>query len=124
MQKVMITTATVFALVVSAGMSMAGPLGGNGQRGFAQDVRSSVSQAFDQQTTKTIGLGLDLSSKQDPSQKNLSSTQKTSNYGSSWSSQLPNAVVITVDDGGSHTVIFGQTSGSNLQPTPIWKYYR
>ncbi|WP_120501264.1 autotransporter outer membrane beta-barrel domain-containing protein [Roseovarius sp. EL26] len=45
MKKAMITTATVFALVVSAGMSMAGPLRGDAQRGFAQDVRSSVSQA-------------------------------------------------------------------------------
>ncbi len=45
MKKVNITTATVIALVVSAGMSMAGPLRGLGQIGFEQDVRSSVSQA-------------------------------------------------------------------------------
>ncbi|WP_170347516.1 autotransporter domain-containing protein [Ruegeria atlantica] len=44
MEKVLITTTTAFALVVSAGMSMADPLRSLGQYDFAQDVRSSVLQ--------------------------------------------------------------------------------
>ncbi|MEO1108955.1 MAG: autotransporter outer membrane beta-barrel domain-containing protein [Pseudomonadota bacterium] len=44
MKKVMITTATVIALVASAGTSMAGPTSVLGQFNFAPDVFSSVSQ--------------------------------------------------------------------------------
>ncbi|WP_282169996.1 autotransporter domain-containing protein [Ruegeria atlantica] len=44
MKKVMITSVTVFAIVASAGICMAGPSHGLGQRGYAKDVRSSVSQ--------------------------------------------------------------------------------
>ena len=44
MKRVMITTATVIALVVSAGVSMAGPLNGIGQLDLAQGISSSVSQ--------------------------------------------------------------------------------
>ncbi|WP_120632287.1 hypothetical protein [Ruegeria sp. EL01] len=63
MKKAMITTATVFALVLNAGMSMAGPLRDHGQRGHAQDVRSTVSQVHTHAETKskthqtTIGSG-------------------------------------------------------------------
>ncbi|AHD11856.1 hypothetical protein [Phaeobacter gallaeciensis] len=46
MQKTMITAATVFALVISAGASMAGPLNGHGFSGKAHDVRVSASQAL------------------------------------------------------------------------------
>ncbi|UWS04318.1 hypothetical protein K4K94_00900 [Phaeobacter inhibens] len=46
MQKTLITAATVFALVVSAGASMAGPLNGHGFGGKTHDVRASASQAF------------------------------------------------------------------------------
>ncbi|UWR96390.1 hypothetical protein [Phaeobacter inhibens] len=46
MQKTLITAATVFALVMSAGASMAGPLNGHGFGGNAHDVRTSVSQAL------------------------------------------------------------------------------
>ncbi|EEE36082.1 putative adhesin (autotransporter) [Rhodobacteraceae bacterium KLH11] len=45
MKNAMITISTVIALVISAGTSMAGPLSGLGQLDFAQDVRTSVSQA-------------------------------------------------------------------------------
>ncbi|WP_170347518.1 hypothetical protein [Ruegeria atlantica] len=45
MQKTMITATTVFALVVSAGASMAGPLGDHGFNGKAHDASSAVSQA-------------------------------------------------------------------------------
>ncbi|NVO58666.1 autotransporter outer membrane beta-barrel domain-containing protein [Rhodobacteraceae bacterium B1Z28] len=44
MKKVMITSVTVFAIVASAGICMAGPSHGLDQRGYAKDVRSSVSQ--------------------------------------------------------------------------------
>ena len=46
MQKTVITAATVFALLMSAGASMAGPLNGNGFSGKAHDMRASASQAF------------------------------------------------------------------------------
>ncbi|AHD10062.1 hypothetical protein [Phaeobacter gallaeciensis] len=46
MQKTMITATTVFALFMSAGASMAGPLNGHGFSGKAHDVRSTVSQAL------------------------------------------------------------------------------
>ncbi|MES0863363.1 hypothetical protein ABLN87_13485 [Ruegeria sp. SCPT10] len=70
MKKAMITTATMFALVVSSGMSMAGPLRDHAQRGHAQDVRSTVSQAHThaetksktQQTTKGSGHSSGLAS--------------------------------------------------------------
>ncbi|WP_299546870.1 hypothetical protein [uncultured Tateyamaria sp.] len=45
MKKALITSVTAFAIVLNAGASMAGPLGGNGHRGFAPDVRASVSEA-------------------------------------------------------------------------------
>lgn len=53
MKKAMITTATVFALVLNAGMSMAGPLRDHGQRGQAHDARSTVSQIHTHAETKT-----------------------------------------------------------------------
>ncbi|MFS4583778.1 hypothetical protein [Phaeobacter sp. C3_T13_0] len=46
MQKTMITAATVFALVMSAGASMAGPLNGHSFGGKAHDVRAAASQAL------------------------------------------------------------------------------
>ncbi|OED49162.1 hypothetical protein AB838_07855 [Rhodobacteraceae bacterium (ex Bugula neritina AB1)] len=46
MQKTMITAATVLALVVSAGASMAGPLNGHSFGGKAHDLRASASQAL------------------------------------------------------------------------------
>ncbi|WP_085824909.1 autotransporter domain-containing protein [Ruegeria meonggei] len=54
MKKAMITSATVLVLVVSAGMSMAGPSRGN-LSGFKQDVRSSVSQAHSRTATQSNG---------------------------------------------------------------------
>ncbi len=73
MQKTMFTAATVFALVVTAGASMAGPLNGNGFSGKAHDVRSNVSQAINTADhgahTHQTGPGFD------PGQDNLSSTQ-------------------------------------------------
>ncbi|WP_299546858.1 hypothetical protein [uncultured Tateyamaria sp.] len=46
MQKTLITAATVFALVMSAGASMAGPLNGHSFGGKAHDVRASASQVL------------------------------------------------------------------------------
>ena len=46
MKKTLITSVTTLAIVLSAGMSMAGPLRGHNQRGHTQDVRTMVSQAF------------------------------------------------------------------------------
>ncbi|WP_298934630.1 hypothetical protein [uncultured Ruegeria sp.] len=48
MKKTLITSVTAFAILLSAGTSMAGPLRDHGQRGFARDIRSSVSQARNQ----------------------------------------------------------------------------
>ena len=53
MKKVMITTATALTLVLSAGMSTAGPLNGHGQSARAHDVRSAVSQAGTHTDTKS-----------------------------------------------------------------------
>ncbi|WP_298934631.1 autotransporter outer membrane beta-barrel domain-containing protein [uncultured Ruegeria sp.] len=55
MKKAMVASATVFALVASAGICMAGPSRGLGQRGYAQDVRSSVSQARNHTVTQSNG---------------------------------------------------------------------
>ncbi len=46
MKKTLITSVTALAIVLNAGMSMAGPLNGNGFGRKAHDVRASVSQAF------------------------------------------------------------------------------
>ncbi|KIC42194.1 hypothetical protein RA27_02015 [Ruegeria sp. ANG-R] len=46
MKKTLITSATAFAIVLSAGMSMAGPLRDHGQRGTVHDARSTISQAI------------------------------------------------------------------------------
>jgi len=46
MQKTMITAATMFALLMSAGASMAEPLNGHSFGGKAHDVRASATQAF------------------------------------------------------------------------------
>jgi len=90
MKKTMITTATVAALVLSAGMSMAGPLGGNGKLAFTQDVRSSVSQTLKQ----TDGMA------------NTHQTYTVTS--SSPSTQLPNVVVIDIHDGANSSVIIGK----------------
>ena len=47
MKKTLITSLTALAIVLNAGMSMAGPLGDHAFRGPTHDVRSSVSQALD-----------------------------------------------------------------------------
>ena len=73
MQKTLITAATVFALLMSAGASMAGPLNGHSLGGKAHDMQASVSQTLNaadsgvhaNQTNLGFGSG----------QENLSSTQ-------------------------------------------------
>ncbi|ATF18788.1 hypothetical protein [Phaeobacter gallaeciensis] len=96
MQKTMITATTVFALLMSAGASMAGPLSGHGFGGKAHGVRASVSQALNnadqmahtQQITirpegVAVGEGFPfLSSKQSLSGTNLATSQQTGLYGS------------------------------------------
>ncbi|UWS08282.1 hypothetical protein [Phaeobacter inhibens] len=82
MQKTLITAATVFALVLSAGASMAGPLNGHSFGGKAHDVRSSVSQAFGDQTSNMSDRNFDLSSKQAPGGTNLATSQQIGLYGS------------------------------------------
>lgn len=109
MKKVMITTATVFAIVLTAGMSMAGPLRDHSQRGFAPDVRSSVSQAFnhtdrkatDFQSSTRTDRGFDVSVKYDLGQTELSSTQQQSTYGTNGSASLPHVSVNTGSNGSS-----------------------
>ncbi|MFS4579741.1 hypothetical protein [Phaeobacter sp. C3_T13_0] len=101
MQKTMITTATVAALVLSTGTSMAGPLGGNGNRAFTQDVRSSVSQTLSQFDQSTLAH------------------QTTTVTGSNPSTELPNVVFIPVDGDGKQSWVIGKTP-SNVDP--IWFY--
>lgn len=52
MKKTLITSSTVLALILSVGMSMAGPLRGHDQRGHPYDVRSAVSQTRTHGDTK------------------------------------------------------------------------
>ncbi|UWR91230.1 hypothetical protein K4K96_10945 [Phaeobacter inhibens] len=99
MKKTLITSATALAIVLNAGMSMAGPLDDHSFGGKAHDVRSSVSQAFDHETTVRSF---------DPSQKNLSWTQSQSQYGTSWSSELPDEVVVEIQDGPNMSIIIGK----------------
>lgn len=98
MKKTLITSVTALAIVLNAGMSMAGPLNGQSFGGKAHDVRASVAQAFDHQTDHGFGL----------SQNNLSSTQPQSTYGTNWSSELPNVVVIDIHDGANSSLIIGK----------------
>ncbi|AHD10063.1 hypothetical protein [Phaeobacter gallaeciensis] len=76
MQKTMITATTVFALFMSAGASMAGPLNGHGFSGKAHAVRSSVSQAIGNADQMAHTYRTDIGFGQD--QNNLTSTQSTS----------------------------------------------
>ncbi len=84
MKKTLISSVTAFAIVLSAGMAMAGPVRDHGQRGHAHHVRSTVSQAFNHadkmtkthQSTNMADRSFDVTSKQDLGQTNLSSTQQ------------------------------------------------
>ncbi|UWR96392.1 hypothetical protein [Phaeobacter inhibens] len=98
MKKTLITSVTALAIVLNAGMSMAGPLNGQSFGGKAHDVRASVTQAFDHQTDHGFGL----------SQNNLSSTQPQSTYGTNWSSELPDEVVVEIQDGPNMSIIIGK----------------
>lgn len=70
MQKTLITSVTAFAIILSAGMSMAGPSPDHGQRGHAHDVSTTVSQgrthtetkSKTHQATKESGVGSGLTS--------------------------------------------------------------
>ncbi|ATF18786.1 hypothetical protein [Phaeobacter gallaeciensis] len=79
MQKTMITATTVFALLMSAGASMAGPLNGHSFGGNAHDVRSFVSQAIGNTDKMAHTYHADHGFGQD--QNNLSSAQSASNGG-------------------------------------------
>jgi len=73
MKKTLIISVTAIALVLSAGMSMAGPLRGHDQRGHAQNVRTTVSQAFNQ----SDGMGNTLDVNSPTSQTQLQGTMST-----------------------------------------------
>ena len=132
MKKTLITSVTALAIVLSAGMSMAGPVRDHGQRGNVHDARSTISQSISHadrmakthQSNNMADRSFDVTSKQDLGQENLSSTQQQSTYGTNWSSELPSVVAITVTENGNTTWVIGKTTGSDLQPTPMWKYYR
>jgi len=132
MKKTLITSVTAFAIVLTAGMAMAGPLCDQGQRGNTHDGRLSVSQAFnhidskanDFQSGTLTDSGFDVPAKYDLGQTNLSSTQQQSTYGTNWSSDLPNVVTIGIADGGSYTWIIGNTSGGGLDDNPTWMHHR
>ncbi|NOD65815.1 MULTISPECIES: hypothetical protein [unclassified Ruegeria] len=130
MKKTIIASATVIALVASAGMSMAGPLRAHGNNGRTHDVRSSISQTLNQpgKITKTQQINnltdgsLDLSPKQVLDQNTLTSAQPYPVFNPKWSARLPDVEVIWVDNGnGAHTVIFGDTTGANLTDG-LWIY--
>ncbi|MEW2915830.1 hypothetical protein AB1A64_02050 [Ruegeria sp. ANG10] len=126
MKKTLITSITAFAIVLSAGMAVAGPLRDHGHGGFTSDARSSVSQAFDHTYRKATDLqsstrtdcGFDALAKYDLGQSNLSSTRQQSTYGTSWNSELPSVSVIT----GSN----GSTSEFTIIPVgpPWWHHGR
>ncbi|WP_282170415.1 hypothetical protein [Ruegeria atlantica] len=132
MEKTLITSVTALAIVLSAGMSMAGPLRDHGRGGNVHDVRSTISQAIShsdriaktQQSNSMADGRFAVSSKQDLGQTNLSSTQQQSTYGTNWSSELPNVVAIGIADGGSYTWIIGNTSGGGLDDNPTWMHHR
>ncbi|KIC39867.1 hypothetical protein RA27_16295 [Ruegeria sp. ANG-R] len=130
MKKTLITSVTALAIVLSAGMSMAGPSRAHGNHGRAHDVRSSISQTLNQsgkiinteQTNNLTDRSLDFSPKHSLGQSNLSSAQPYPVFNPKWSARLPDVDVIWVDDGsGAHTVIFGDTTGANLTDSP-WIY--
>ncbi len=84
MKKTLITSVTAFAIVLTAGMAMAGPLRDHGQRGLTHDARSSISQtrnhtdrtANTHQSTNLSDSSFELSSARDLGQTSLSSTQQ------------------------------------------------
>ncbi|WP_170347517.1 hypothetical protein [Ruegeria atlantica] len=96
MQKTMITAATVFALLMSAGASMAGPLNGHSFGGKTHDARSTVSQALDN------------------ADRGANTHQTTTVTGSNPISELPNVVVVPVQGDGSYTLIIGKSSSPDL----------
>jgi len=90
MKKTLITSVTAFAIVLSAGMAMAGPLRDHSQRGPTRDVRSPVSQtrnyidrtANTHQSTNLADSSFELSSARDLGQTNPSSMQQQLGDGS------------------------------------------
>lgn len=94
MKKAMIASVTVLALVVSAGTSVAGPSLGNGQRGIAKQFISTNTRVGN------IAKSADMYK---------SSAQAAC---SNPSTQLPNVVVIPIEDNGNNTWVFGKTSGT------------
>ncbi|KIC41106.1 hypothetical protein RA27_10715 [Ruegeria sp. ANG-R] len=108
MKKAIIASATVFALVASAGMSTAGPLRDHGQRGFAHNVHASVSQTLNHadgmanthQTTKSSGFSFDLPSERHLGQNNRFATEQYPTINPNWGWDLSNADVIGNDAGG------------------------
>lgn len=128
MKKAMIASATVIALVVSAGMSTAGPLRDHGQRGNAHDARPAVSQTHNHadrmakthRTGKMTDRGFDFSSKLEPGQTNLSSTQQQGLYGSNWRTELVNVDAFSISDGSDYTWVIGKTSGDELSDQAIF----
>ncbi|MEO1108954.1 MAG: hypothetical protein AAFX90_13640 [Pseudomonadota bacterium] len=92
MQKAMITATTVFALILSAGASIAAPSFGNGQRGIAKHAISTTTQIGN------IGKKVDTSK---------GTTQMVD---SSQGTNLPEFEIVEIDENGSRTVIFGMDS--------------
>ena len=130
MKKAIIASATVIALLASAGMSIAGASRAHGNHGRVHDVRSSFSQTSHQSgkitntqhTTNLTGRSFDVSPKQALDQNTLTSAQPYPAFNPKWSARLPDVDVILVDDGnGAHTVIFGDTTGANLTDG-LWIY--
>jgi len=96
MKKTLISSVTAFAIVLSAGMALAGPVRDHGQRGHAHDVRSSASQTLshtnrienDRITATPTERSIELTSKQSLGPNSLSSAQQKNTYGADWNSNL------------------------------------
>lgn len=131
MKKVLIASATVFAIVASAGMSMAGPLRDQGQRGFGQKVHASASQAIGHASQKSQGPPDHLYDRLwHPFDVKIQSGPKEPVLGTAdwriWRERGlagPNVVVIPIQQDGSYTLVIGKSSGSDLTPYPRLNYY-
>ncbi|ATF18013.1 hypothetical protein [Phaeobacter gallaeciensis] len=108
MTKPLVTIATTFALILSAGTSTAGPLPEHRQRGFSHNAHSSTSQTASHTDERTKShqpktssdFGFDLRSDRHLGQYNLSATLQYPAVNSNWSWDLPAVDVTGLDAAG------------------------
>jgi hypothetical protein len=112
MKKTLISSVIAFAIVLSAGMSAAGPLRDNSQRGYKQEVYKSIQRGS--YITKKANAIVDAA-KPD---------YAYGSAGNNWSSEFPSVVFVPIEENGNYTWVFGKTSGFNLSNQQIWMNYR